>query len=321
MVASPFVPPKSMSNTHFLGRQHPHSQVYNLTPVDELLCMNGTPWIFYVLEECVETVWEYYSIIIGLISMACFLLAILPQLYESYRNGRADEALSQGFLLCLLGGDLNNFAGCYLTNQLPIQLVTAISYVCMDIIMISQFLYYKLQNQKSQKSSVLQWICFFWVASCIMVAVLLSELLLKLQITNNLNTQMHSIDLMKIFGYVCGYISSMFYLGSRFPQLYKNFKRKSTEGTSYYLFALAMMGNGTYGLSLVVKLPGLKEPTHLFITKHLAWLIGSFGVLFLDFFMTAQFVLYRNHKNTGPNLVALEKVPEVQPLLCDEDTV
>ncbi|KAG2462431.1 LAAT1 protein, partial [Polypterus senegalus] len=143
-----------MSNTHFLGRQHPHSQVYNLTPVDELLCMNGTPWIFYVLEECVETVWEYYSIIIGLISMACFLLAILPQLYESYRNGRADEALSQGFLLCLLGGDLNNFAGCYLTNQLPIQLVTAISYVCMDIIMISQFLYYKLQNQKSQKSTL-----------------------------------------------------------------------------------------------------------------------------------------------------------------------
>lgn len=296
------------------------SHVYNVTPmVGEHLCLNGTLWIMYLLEECVDNVWEYCSVVIGLISMVSFLFASLPQLYVAYRNGRVDQALSLAFLLFLLGGDLNNFVGCYLTNQLPVQLVTAIFYVCMDIIMISQFLYYKLQNRRTRKIPLLKWICLSWVAACVLVAIVLPERLLRVQETKVLNAQMNPIDLMEISGYICGYLSCIFYLGSRFPQLYKNFKRKSTEGTSYLLFALAMMGNSTYGLSLLVKLPGLKGPKNIFILDHLAWLIGSFGVLFLDFFITAQFILYRKHKYTGPSFVALKKIPEVEPLLCDEE--
>ncbi|RXM28751.1 Golgi integral membrane protein 4 [Acipenser ruthenus] len=164
-----------MADLHFSSKLPSH--VYNVTPmVGEHLCLNGTLWIMYLLEECVDNVWEYCSVVIGLISMVSFLFASLPQLYVAYRNGRVDQALSLAFLLFLLGGDLNNFVGCYLTNQLPVQ-----------------------------------------------------------------------------------------------------FKRKSTEGTSYLLFALAMMGNSTYGLSLLVKLPGLKGPKNIFILDHLAWLIGSFG--------------------------------------------
>uniref|UniRef100_A0A7N9CDL3 Solute carrier family 66 member 1 like n=1 Tax=Macaca fascicularis TaxID=9541 RepID=A0A7N9CDL3_MACFA len=49
------------------------------------------------------------------------LTCLRSQLFVSYRNGRVDEAVSLGFLLCWIGGDLTNFKGCYLTNQLPIQ--------------------------------------------------------------------------------------------------------------------------------------------------------------------------------------------------------
>jgi hypothetical protein len=52
------------------------------------------------------------------------------------------------------------------------------------------------------------------------------------------------------------------------------------------LFALAMMGNGTYGLSVIVVLPALAGSKQAFILKHLAWLIGSLGVLLLDFFVS-----------------------------------
>lgn len=52
------------------------------------LCVNGTPWILYLLEECVDNVWEYCSVVIGLVSMFCFLLSTLPQVYEAYRNGK-----------------------------------------------------------------------------------------------------------------------------------------------------------------------------------------------------------------------------------------
>lgn len=43
------------------------------------------------------------------------------QVFEAYRNGKVEEAMSFGFLLLLFSGDLTNFAGCYLTRQLPIQ--------------------------------------------------------------------------------------------------------------------------------------------------------------------------------------------------------
>ncbi|EAW78701.1 hCG1811420, isoform CRA_a [Homo sapiens] len=49
------------------------------------------------------------------------LTCLRSQLFVAYRNGRVDEAVSLGFLDCWIGGDLTNFKGCYLTNQLPIQ--------------------------------------------------------------------------------------------------------------------------------------------------------------------------------------------------------
>uniref|UniRef100_A0A2K5EV72 Solute carrier family 66 member 1 like n=1 Tax=Aotus nancymaae TaxID=37293 RepID=A0A2K5EV72_AOTNA len=50
-----------------------------------------------------------------------YLTCLRSQLFVAYRNGRVDAAVSLGFLLCWIGGDLTNFNGCYLTNQLPIQ--------------------------------------------------------------------------------------------------------------------------------------------------------------------------------------------------------
>uniref|UniRef100_A0A3Q4GIA4 Lysosomal amino acid transporter 1 homolog n=1 Tax=Neolamprologus brichardi TaxID=32507 RepID=A0A3Q4GIA4_NEOBR len=260
------------------------------------LCVNGTPWILYLLEECVDNIWEYCSVVIGLISMFCFLL----QVYEAYRNGKVEEAMSFGFLVFLLSGDLTSFAGCYLTSQLPIQVVTVVFYIFTDLILISQFLYYKIKNSSSRKNPALKWVCFMWCGAGTLA--LLSPA---------------SSKSVEITGYVCGYLASVFYLCSRFPQIHKNFQRQSTEGTSYLLFALAMMGNGTYGLSVIVVLPALKGSKQNFIVKHLAWLIGSLGVLILDCFVTAQFIMYR--KNISAKSSALRHIPEVEPLLSEEE--
>ncbi|XP_039345453.1 lysosomal amino acid transporter 1 homolog isoform X1 [Mauremys reevesii] len=306
-----------------------YTHAFNISPVENRrLCINGTPWIWHLLEECVENAWEYWSVVIGLISIVCFLFAALPQLYVAYQNGKVDQALSLGFLLCWIGGDLTNFIGCYLTNQLPVQIVTAIFYVNMDIIVISQFAYYKLKNQKMTKcmsfqrglnggSINLKNFCVTWVLMCITLCVILpSQLLLRHQDQSTvLEASKNTLGMIEMSGFICGYVSCMFYLGSRFPQLYKNFQRRSTEGTSYLLFALVMMGNCTYGLSLVLKMPAAESLRNLYFLHHLPWLIGSFGVLFLDIFMTAQFIMYRKQNKRRPSLVALE----VEPLLVNEE--
>lgn len=281
------------------------------------LCVNGTPWILYLLEECVDNIWEYCSVVIGLVSMFCFLLSTLPQVYEAYRNGKVEEAMSLGFLLFLFSGDLTSFAGCYLTSQLPIQVVTVVFYIFTDLILISQFLYYKIKNSSSRKNPMLKWLCFMWCAAASLVLLALPKLIID--DNRSLDTQSPATSKsVEISGYICGYLASVFYLCSRFPQLYKNFQRQSTEGTSYLLFALAMMGNGTYGLSVIVVLPALRGSKQTFIIKHLAWLIGSLGVLILDFLVTAQFIIYKKHVPAKKSS-ALLSVPEGEPLLCEEE--
>uniref|UniRef100_A0A3Q0S3Q1 Solute carrier family 66 member 1 n=1 Tax=Amphilophus citrinellus TaxID=61819 RepID=A0A3Q0S3Q1_AMPCI len=269
------------------------------------LCVNGTPWILYLLQECVDNIWEYCSVVIGLVSMFCFLLSTLPQVYEAYRNGKVEKAMSFGFLVFLFSGDLTSFAGCYLTSQLPIQVVTVVFYIFTDLILISQFLYYKIKNSRIYVNSFPLEI----IHSCLGAALTLSSLYLTQSPASSKSVE--------ITGYVCGYLASVFYLCSRFPQIHKNFQRQSTEGTSYLLFALAMMGNGTYGLSVIVVLPALKGSKQTFIIKHLAWLIGSLGVLILDCFVTAQFIMYR--KNISAKSSALLNIPEVEPLLSEEE--
>ncbi|NXQ93400.1 LAAT1 protein, partial [Sagittarius serpentarius] len=161
-------------------------------------------------------------------------------------------------------------------------------------------------------------VCITWITVCIALCViLLCQLLLRNQDQSTvIERSNNSLDMIEMSGFICGYISCVFYLGSRFPQLYKNFQRKSTEGTSYLLFALAMLGNCTYGLSLVLKMPATESFRALYFLHHLPWLIGSFGVLFLDIFVTVQFILYRRPKEGQSALVALE----VEPLLVNEET-
>ncbi|KAG8136088.1 hypothetical protein E2320_009063 [Naja naja] len=205
-----------------------HPAALNISPVEaKKLCLNGTPWIWHLLEECVRNAWEYWSILLGLISIACFLFAALPQLYVACQNGKVEQALSLGFLLCWLAGDVTNFIGCYLTDQLPIQTVTAIFYINMDIIVISQFFYYKLKNQKITKlvgGMNMKYSCIAWVLICLLLCLILpTQLLMKNNVQNTiLGSNEKSHGMTEISGFVCGYLSCVFYLGSRIPQLYKN---------------------------------------------------------------------------------------------------
>ncbi|NXH35129.1 LAAT1 protein, partial [Myiagra hebetior] len=96
----------------------------------------------------------------------------------------------------------------------------------------------------------------------------------------------NSPDMIEMSGFICGCVPCVFYLSSTFPQLHKNFQKRCTEGTFFLLFALARMGNCTYGLTLVLKMPKPKSSWTLCFFHHFSWLVGSFGVLFLDIFVS-----------------------------------
>jgi len=102
----------------------------------------------------------------------------------------------------------------------------------------------------------------------------------------------HHQDLEYWIGYGIGWGSAACYLGSRLPQIYKNFTRKSTEGLSPVMFTMAVMGNITYALGIF-----LYSVEKDYIMQRIPWILGSVGTLCFDATTLTQFVLYRPKKN------------------------
>jgi len=88
-------------------------------------------------------------------------------------------------------------------------------------------------------------------------------------------------------GNLFGFFMMTSYLLSRFPQLYKNYKRKNVKGISYLMFGAIIMGNIWYIASIFFY---SIDPT--FINAKLPYLLGSFGAIFLDGIFFSQYIYY-----------------------------
>jgi hypothetical protein len=89
-------------------------------------------------------------------------------------------------------------------------------------------------------------------------------------------------------GLAFAFVSAGMYLASRLPQLYKNYRKGSTEGLSLLMFFMSILGNLLYGVSI---LTNPEELTHY--KTELPFLLGSLGTMCLDLSIFAQFMWYR----------------------------
>ncbi|XP_012577890.1 PREDICTED: lysosomal amino acid transporter 1 homolog isoform X1 [Condylura cristata] len=185
----------------------------------------------------------------------------------------------------------------------PLQTYTAVYYVLADLLMLSLYFHYKFKKRPSALSTPINSMLLFLLgvvcttpllsgAGAASVAapreVFRGRTLLSVEPGNKPFTQQ------EIIGFVIGSISSVLYLLSRLPQIRTNFVRKSTQGISYSLFALVMLGNTLYGLSVLFKNPEEGQSEGSYLLHHLPWLVGSLGVLLLDTIISIQFLVYRN---------------------------
>lgn len=133
--------------------------------------------------------------------------------------------------------------------------------------------------------------------------------------------QAPSETILEIVGRIFSWMSTILYLGSRPPQLYKNYVRKSTEGLSPLLFMAAFSGNFFYSASL------LTNPNAWFdfspyggggwadshgndrwewIGRSLPFFLGAFGVLGLDGYMGVQFLMYGGQEDDNESFTGSE---------------
>ncbi|XP_063001172.1 lysosomal amino acid transporter 1 homolog [Elgaria multicarinata webbii] len=275
-------------------------------------CPNGSQWVMEIFHECAQDGWDIASVVLGLISIMCFAAASFPQFYLACKTGIMDQALSIYFLLGWLGGDSLNLIGSFLAEQLPLQVYTAIYYVLADLVMISLYVYYKVKNRDRRISVSINAVFAFIFVGTVSATSLLSNHPAQLgdgPTAFKGRTLLSSEDdqpgwkpfsKKEIVGFVIGSVSALLYLLSRLPQIYTNFKRKSTSGISYTLFALVMLGNTLYGLSVIIKNPDPGQTKGNYIIHHLPWLVGSLGVLALDVVISFQFLAYRRKRTLLP---------------------
>lgn len=218
-------------------------------------------------------------------------------------------------------GDLGNLFSCVLNHQLPFQTYLAGYFVCTDLILIYQYFRYsnvgsctdKVPDRPGDEESL-----FLTRHSTLeMTSTTDSNILPAIKNTYYGSTQTSSkatsfmalllfgfrssIVLVGVqqksesinFGWALAWICTTFYILSRIPQIYKNFKRQSTEGLSIALFSFAVCGNITYALSILCH-PGHTRETLL---ESLPYVYGSFGTLFFDAVIFAQFLNYRKKED------------------------
>jgi len=244
---------------------------------DLVNCTDGSQWIWVVFHQCVISTVEITGFYLGLFSILCWFLVYIPQLYENYKRGRCDDALSIWFLLFWLLGDGCNLTGCLLTRQFPIQTMTAIYYVFMDIAIIIQWVYYTLRNRRDLDAA----------SSASPTLAVVGMYGFSRALRSEMSARQFS-DGAQTAGYVIGLLSTVFYLGSRLPQIIMNFKRGKTDGVHPGTFLLAVVANFAYAFSVLMSPRDVDETYEQFVLDHLPWLTGSLGTVVLDFTILLQ---------------------------------
>ncbi|KAL0069822.1 putative vacuolar membrane transporter [Marasmius tenuissimus] len=223
------------------------------------------------------------SSISGWISIACWVVVYTPQIYENYYL-QSGEGLSILFVVIWLAGDLCNAGGAILAHLLPTVIILGIWYTFCDVTLLVQIYYYRWKSrtkpspffsperQEGQESEntpllsgdrstqhnesgegagsvVLRYTgaLLFVLATGTIAWWLSNSTEYREEPTPNIPSSSRVWTIQAL-----GWSSAVLFLGSRIPQITKNFKTRC-EGLTPALFFFAMIGNITYVVSICVK--------------------------------------------------------------------
>ncbi|EFC49306.1 predicted protein [Naegleria gruberi] len=284
-------------------------------------------WIYIVFGECVHSAREQASFYIGMLSLFCWILALLPQIIANFKNKDA-SSLSIGFLIPSTIGDTCNMIACILSGQLMTQIFVATYFVMVDVVIIGQYIFYSLKSKlKVATITILASVIFV-----ISFLVLSNRNELNNQIVHqNTGRKLQSLKpehmmivkgqegvpkhndfvfppntTISMVGFIIGCICSVMYMFSRWPQIYKNFKRQSTEGLSKVFFILAIFGNLFYLISI-----WLFSSDGEYLLTRLPWLAETHLNVCLDTFIFCQIIYYSHRKQYKDKVEKLQNAATV----------
>ncbi|KAI9187727.1 hypothetical protein H9P43_002118 [Blastocladiella emersonii ATCC 22665] len=102
----------------------------------------ASPFFSRFFGECIYTPRQSLAMAAGLVSIALYGLALLPQFLTNYRR-KTVAGLSWGMFAIWTVADLCNTAGAYLTDQFATQKSTGIFFIITEVAFLAQYVYYQ----------------------------------------------------------------------------------------------------------------------------------------------------------------------------------
>lgn len=251
---------------------------------------------------------DLLSWIFGTLSNICWLIVFIPQIKENYIN-RSIKAMSFYLIFFWFMGDtLSNISAQYKDISSPIVIYVSSYNIIFDIIFFVQYIYYTFYDlfvieieQEDETRFLLHDIYKKNVFKSIITLFLQWEIqvmLIYISIISSIDIILNIFNLQKaLISTIYGWGSSFIFISSRIPQIYRNYKRKSVKGLSFFTFATIILANYLFLTSILLKLIDIKtyEERSLYVLGNLQWIVGPSITSILDIIILYQFLLFKNN--------------------------
>lgn len=262
---------------------------------------------------------ETFSSILGAISITAWIVVFAPQILTNFAKQSA-EGLSLSFVVLWLIGDLFNIIGAVLQDVQWVLTFLAIYYTAADIVLLLQCILYRRTSDDSADATQHASVATPLIPKDIDVtksrsntksAILNILALLAVCMVGTIAWYVGAISsapssprpaepvlVFDFWGQAFGWGCAALYLGSRLPQLFHNFRRKSTDGLSPLFFLFACLGNGAYVGSIIIRDYGTNH-YHRYLAINASWLAGSAGTLLFDLVILVQTLYYSGNRTAS----------------------
>lgn len=258
---------------------------------------------------------EILSWICGIISSIVWLFVFIPQIIEILQC-RSVEAISFYLILFWLIGDMLSLQSAIHLEVNNLIVYTGIFQIAFDLFFIIQWLMYKcievheidkivFDSSKRRENSELSYMSLPYNCvgiedfvkkiskqkeTCIFIGTLTGLLMTNI-LLNITESKYMAIGL--------AWISAVAFSLARIPQIVLNNRRKSVAGLSYLTFALVLIANAFYIVSLLIKLLDINdvEGRNEYVIENLSWIMGTSISILLNSVILVQFRMYWSTSN------------------------
>lgn len=241
----------------------------------------------------------------GSLSLACWVIILLPQLLEQWRLKNAD-GIAIEFITAWFVGDVLNLLGSLWGGLRPNVVLLALWFCFSDTLLILSYHYYKSssggrideERQQHATTPLLEdriefpvgtqdknnWLLSTGLPIIFVIVIATLSYAVSASAPSDQNTTVG------LGPQILGYLSALLYLTARVPQIIQNHRRRSVDGLSIGFFALSVVGNLTYGAQILIY-----RADWQWVKPYIPWLLGSLGTIAQDGIILAQFHIYKRH--------------------------